>query len=208
MPNTRAALTLVLLLGVAAPACGTSSGGAITSPSAAQSPSQLATKVAGLDAGDCTGQPSGRVTQPMGDHRLTIQVPAGWVDTSATVASNGTLLLQLTAPASYRDAPTTFQLQSLLGSVTGSSSREQAQQSAAQDLKNPKPPAIGPILDCTIAGQLAAFFVVNTGRSIEIDFYLLHANFVYLVRINANGGIDPKAVTDIKAMLGSLAFGL
>ncbi len=144
----------------------------------------------------------------MGDHRLTIQVPAGWTDTSTTVASNGTLLLQLTASASYRDAPTTVQVHSLLGSVTGSSSREQARQSAAQYLQNPKPPAIGPILDCTIAGQPAAFFTLVSGPKTEIDFYLLHANFVYLVRVDGTGGIDPKAVADIKSMLGSLAFGL
>ncbi len=144
----------------------------------------------------------------MGDHRLTIQVPAGWTDTSTTVASNGTLLLQLTASASYRDAPTTVQVHSLLVSVTGSSSREQARQSAAQYLRNPKPPAIGPILDCTIAGQPAAFFILVSGPKTEIDFYLLHANFVYLVRVDGTGGIDPKAVADIKSMLGSLAFGL
>jgi hypothetical protein len=107
----------------------------------------------------------------------------------------------------------TFELHSMLGRFLSSTSREQAQQRAAE-LQQPDPynpaanaPAVGSIFDCTVAGDQAAYFSLVRGTQVEVDYYVLHSGFLYLVRLTGNGGITATGATDMKAMLASLLFG-
>ncbi len=191
----------------------TASSAADPRPSLPPSPSPAIAPVAGFGPGACTGKPAGTRTQDMGNDRLSVQVTPGWVDTSATYGPNETLLLRLTAPNGYGNSPMTFELHSMLGRFLSSTSREQAQQRAAE-LQQPDPynpaanaPAVGSIFDCTVAGDQAAYFSLVRGTQVEVDYYVLHSGFLYLVRLTGNGGITATGATDMKAMLASLLFG-
>jgi hypothetical protein len=147
------------------------------------------------------------MTEPLGDYFGTkVGVPAGW--TRQPVGATETKLLGMAAPRSYKNQATTIEVMSLLGYYANQSPRDLAPMfygpSYHPDI--PSVELIGAVSDCQVQGAPAAAFQYLQGERSGYLVLFLHYNFLYGVRVEGFGGVDPLAIRDAKQVLGSITW--
>jgi len=127
-------------------------------------------------------------------------------------------MLVLAAPSAYSNQPTKIALQSLTGRFTSETVDDVAAMSYAPAPPNGHPEfnvtLVGRVRHCTAAGTTAAVFEYTSERSQLVGgngpgpfdgymFVFLHKEFAYALRLEGTKGLDPQALHDAKAILGS-----
>jgi hypothetical protein len=166
-----------------------------------------------LVPGACTGPPSSSnstTAKSLGMDRITLTIPAGWSDHTNEVTGVAALVY-IQGPTSYGADDTTLMLVSVPFPRQVSSSHGQAVDDAAGRA------SLGPqgsVSDCTVGGETASFYWYqdSTGNTVY-RLLLLHNPTVtyptlYSVEISSRGAIDDRAITDVRAILGSWAWGI
>lgn len=144
-------------------------------------------------------------------HYFTARIATSWSDTG-DYGRTETLLLQLTAPLAYDNAPTTIQFHSMLGPVhdmpAGSSAREIAATDAAEiDVNSLSPYATASsVADCSVGGDPAAAFGYSDGGEIGYRLYVVHKDFLFEILLYGNGGVAESSLRDAKGMIGSIKW--
>ena len=186
---------------------------ALGSPTpAATSPAPTVAPKATLSAtpfADCSMPPGARATttEPLADNfHMVVEVPDGW--TRKPVGATETKLLLLGAPSRYKNLPTTIDVLSLIGYFAKQSPRDLASMfygpSAHPDV--PSIDLVGTVSDCQVQSVAAAAFQYVQGERSGYLVLFLHDNYLYGVRVEGLGGVDPLAIRDAKQVLGSIAW--
>lgn len=151
---------------------------------------------------------------------VVVQVPSGW--TQEAPGPSETQMLVLHSPSGLSNTPTRVGLLALIAAANA----DTPEQVAAQWWYGPGAPGsnpdfeahiVGQVTDCTVAGDPAAFFQYTAKRSQLVDsragdwtgymvvfvHHRLPYNLPYALRIEGTSGIDPRAIHDAKAILGS-----
>ncbi len=203
-------LVTAVLLGVGALWLMSCGGGQSTSSSssagltASASPAASASTMNAFRAGDCVAQPTGSPTAPLGDKfQVVVRVPVGW--TQKPPSPSETDLLILNAPSSYSNQPTRLQILSLLGYYQTETVDQLAQQYYGPSVHATVPSVqlVGAVTHCTVAGEAAAFFQYRQGNRSGYLVLFLHFHYLYGLRLEGDGGLDPQAVGNAKMILGS-----
>ena len=168
-----------------------------------------------LAAGDCVAAATGNRTPKMGRDQFTVQIPAGWTDTSSTVGPTETMLLQITAPSNYGPDAVVVQLHSFLGPRPGSTSHQELAIDSADLTDTAKAgrwASLGVIADCTVGGEGASFQAFSRAPQVQYRVYVLHHPdqqypLLYGAEIFGNGGVDDQSMMDVKRFLGSWTWG-
>jgi hypothetical protein len=142
-------------------------------------------------AADCVLPADGSDTS-IGD--FVVKTPAGWSKTT-DVGPTETLMIRFTAPVAYTHSPTTVEIGGLIGMFD--SAREGGQRYFSTD------PASKNMFDCQVAGGTASFFTSSDAEQSVVRIFLLHQRLLYMVTLRGTGGLDPRAITDTKSLLGS-----
>lgn len=181
--------------------CGDQSTG--SSPTSA-SPLSSGSPLNYFRANDCVDQPSGSRTAPLGDNfHVVVRVPSGW--TKVPPHPTETELLGLDAPSGYSNQPTRIQVLSLMGYFQTETVDQLAQQyySPSYHENVPSGQLVGTVTDCPVAGEPAAFFQYIQGNVSGYLVIFLHFHYLYGLRLEGAGGLDPQAARDAKRILGS-----
>ena len=147
------------------------------------------------------------MTEPLGDQfRMVVGVPNGW--TRQPVGATETKVLLIGAPRSYRNQPTTIEVLSLLGYFANQSPRDIAPWFYAPSVHPdiPSVELVGPVSDCQVQGAPAVAFQYVQGDRGGYLVLFLHYNYLYGVRVEGLGGVDPPAIRDAKQVLGSITW--
>jgi hypothetical protein len=146
-------------------------------------------------------------TEPLGDNfRMVVGVPNGW--TRQPVGATETKLLLIGAPRSYKNQSTTIEVLSLIGYFSNQSARDTASMFYGPSV-HPDVPSVdlvGAVSDCQVQGVPAAAFQYVQGDRGGYLVLFLHYNFLYGVRVEGLGGVDPLAIRDAKQVLGSITW--
>jgi hypothetical protein len=146
-------------------------------------------------------------TEPLGDNfRMVVGVPNGW--TRQPVGATETKLLLIGAPRSYKNQSTTIEVLSLIGYFSNQSARDTASMFYGPSV-HPDVPSVdlvGAVSDCQVQGVPAAAFQYVQGDRGGYLVLFLHDNFLYGVRVEGLGGVDPLAIRDAKQVLGSITW--
>jgi hypothetical protein len=146
-------------------------------------------------------------TEPLDDYfRTIVGVPNGW--TRQAVGATETKLLVIGAPRRYKYQPTTIEVLSLIGYFANQSSRDLAPifYGASVHPDIPSVVLVGAVSDCQVQGLPAAAFQYVQGDRSGYLVLLLHDNYLYGVRVEGLGGVDPLAIRDAKQVLGSITW--
>jgi hypothetical protein len=139
----------------------------------------------------------------------TARIAANWTDTS-DYNHYETLLLELTAPQAYGNAPTKIQFHSLIGRVTPPSTAHsiaaQVAATIAQRMDSPQALA-STVSDCSIGADRAAVFGYTNGTGVGYWLYVVHKNYPFEIRFSGLGGISDSAMRDALGMMGSITWG-
>jgi photosystem II stability/assembly factor-like uncharacterized protein len=142
--------------------------------------------------------------------RYTIRVPLGWADTGDYKRTES-LLLELTAPASYENAPTRIRFHVLPYDIKAAWGPQATAHSIAADevathrFTSPGSVATA-VVDCTVAGEPAAVFGYAEGAQIGYWLIFVHDKKLFGVRFFGTGGITDKAIQDALGMIGSIVW--
>jgi hypothetical protein len=146
-------------------------------------------------------------TEPLGDNfRMVVGVPNGW--TRQPVGATETKLLLIGAPRSYKNQSTTIEVLSLIGYFSNQSARDTASMFYGPSV-HPDVPSVdlvGAVSDCQVQGVPAAAFQYVQGDRSGYLVLFLHYNYLYGVRVEGFGGVDPLAVRDAKQVLGGITW--
>jgi len=146
-------------------------------------------------------------TEPLGDNfRMVVGVPDGW--TRKPVGATETKLVLMDGPSRYKNLPTTIDVLSLIGYFPNQSPRDLAPLFYGPSV-HPDVPSIdlvGTVSDCQVQGVPAAAFQYVQGVRSGYLVLFLHDNYLYGVRVQGLGGVDPLAIRDAKQVLGSIAW--
>lgn len=178
----------------------------------ASPPAPSPTPNAVLAAGDCTGQtgdPSSTILKSFGTQNMTLTIPSAWsVHTSEVTGASAMLYIE--APLSYGADNASFMLVAIPGPRRGSSAHEQAVDDATGHT------ALGmlsPVQDCTVGGEPASFYAYRDAGGNEVyRLFILHCSAsmyppLYAVVVSSRGPMDNRAITDVRAILGSWTWG-
>jgi hypothetical protein len=137
---------------------------------------------------------------------MVVGVPNGW--TRQPVGATETKLLLIGAPRSYRNQSTTIEVLSLIGYFASQSARDTASMFYGPSV-HPDVPSVdlvGAVSDCQVQGVPAAAFQYVQGDRGGYLVLFLHYNYLYGVRVEGFGGVDPLAVRDAKQVLGGITW--
>jgi hypothetical protein len=191
--------------GATASAARTATPSAIAPVSAASPPAPTR-----LTSQNCSGIPPVTAPRTLG-FRYTMRAPSGWTDTG-DYRHTESLLLELTAPASYGNSPTRIQFHALpfdvhndFGSSTTAHSIAADEAATHRHFTSPRSAATS-VADCSVAGVPAAAF--GYADSNERGYWLLfiHKDSLLAVRFFGIGGIGDQATKDALDMIGSIAW--
>jgi hypothetical protein len=167
-----------------------------------------------FQAGDCTSPPgsAATATEPLADNfHAVVDIPDGW--TREPPNPSETQALVIDAPKSYSQQPTTIEFLSLLGYFPSQYFPSQAPRDIARQYygpsHHPTVPSIqliGAVTDCGVQGASASFFQYSQGDRAGYLVLFLHAHYLYGVRVEGFGGVDPLAIRDAKQVLGSVRW--
>ena len=184
--------------GTATPVPGSPGAGASTATASPGAPAS-----SGIGPGDCTAPPRGTRSAPAGDNfKVVIQVPEGW----QAVASGPTetMIFKLVANGGSRQPPPTIRAFSHISKFAGQTSSQVATASLKGD---PTMEMVGQVIDCTVGGGPASFVrYLRTGGTAGLWIFFLHRDFLYSLQLEENGELDPSAIQDAKAVLGSWSW--
>lgn len=173
------------------------------------SPTPGASSMVTTPPGDCTLPPgSGAIsTGPLGDNfHMVVQVPNGW--TREPAGASETQLLVVDAPLSYGNRRTTIAVLALIGYFPQQSPRDIAPAYYAPSVHPDVPSSqlVGAVTDCQVEGDPAAAFHYVRGDSSGYLVLFLHFNYLYGVRVEGVGGVNPQAIRDAQQVLGSIQW--
>lgn len=159
-------------------------------------------------AGDCTS-PSGSATatEPLADNfHAVVGSPSGWIRKPAS--GSETQLLVIDAPKGYSHQPTSIEVLSLLGYFPNQSPHDIAPQYYGPSYHQGAPSIqlVGSVADCKVQSDPAAFFQYVRGDRGGYLALFVHANYLYGVRVEGLGGVDPMAIYAAKQVLGSIQW--
>jgi hypothetical protein len=213
------AATIFALVGYSPNRTAVTVSGTPSPSSAAVSPTPAATSPAPTVAptttlsptpfADCS-MPAGaraNATEPLADNfRMVVGVPDGW--TRKPVGATETKLLLLGAPSRYKFLPAKIEVLALIGYFANQSPRDLAPlfygPSAHADI--PSVDLVGTVSDCQVQGVPAAALQYVQGNQSGYLVLFLHFNYLYGVRVEGLGGVDPLAIRDAKQVLGSITW--
>ena len=173
----------------------------LSSPAPASSPSPVITHL----FADCTSAaPQGTRVDTGTRDGLTLIRPEGWTDTSNDSEGG---FFQLTAPASYGYAPTTFTLAQPIGILPESTTayditRQEIAAAAARHASF----TAGPIFDCQVGSDPASFFLYADGGTTGYELYVIHNRLLYGALLASTGGMSDRTVGVYKGIVGSWTF--
>lgn len=180
-------------------------------PSTATTSPTLATPSAAVAfrAGDCSSPPAqvATMTEPLTDNfHVILQIPSGW--TREPAGHSQTQLLVIDAPTGYSHQLTTIGVLSLLGYFPNESPRDIAPQYYGPSVHADVPSInlVGAVTDCQVQGDPAAFFQYTQGDRGGYLVLFLHSHYLYGVRVEGSGGVDPLAIDGAKQILGSIQW--
>ena len=213
------ALAIVGLLGCLAcgRAVGESSTGATASVPRTASPSVTAPSPAislpdptRFTSQNCSGTPSTTAARALGAY-YTMRVASGWTDTG-DYRHTESLLLELTAPASYGNSPARIQFHALpydvqkdFGSQATAHSIAADEATSHQHFSSPRSTATF-VTDCSVAGEPAAAFGYADGNELGYWLLIVRHNRLMGVRLFGTGGIGDQAIKDALGMMNSIAW--
>jgi hypothetical protein len=137
---------------------------------------------------------------------MVVQVPNGWIREPA--GASETQLLVLDAPSNFSHRPTTIEVLALFGYFPHQSPRDIAPMYYGPSV-HPDVPSVqlvGSVTDCQVEGDPAAFFHYVRGDRTGYLVLFLHFNYLYGVRVEGLGGVDPLAIRDAEQVLGSIQW--
>src|SRR5712692_2202609 len=183
---------------------------ATATPTATPSPTLGPTPIRSASPfGDCTLPPGtgATLTEPLGDNfRMVVRAPNGW--TRQPLGASETQLLVIDAPPSFSHLPATIEVLSLFGYFPNQSPRDIAPMYYGPSVHPdfPSTELVGIVSDCQVQGDPAASFQYVRGDRGGYLVLLLHYNYLYGVRVEGLGGVDPQAIRDTKQVLGSIQW--
>ncbi|MGH7763606.1 MAG: hypothetical protein ACREOM_04210 [Candidatus Dormibacteraceae bacterium] len=144
----------------------------------------------------------------MGNDLISLEVPPGWTQPTTNGPSE-TLLLQLDAPPAYGSDNVVLQLHSFLGPRPGSSSHDELQTDAANEVTASHWTVVGSITDCSVGGERASFVEFSHDNTVEYRVYVLHHpdQLLYVIDVAGQGAIDDQSMLDAKRVMGSWNWG-
>jgi hypothetical protein len=157
-----------------------------------------------LATGNCVAPASGTASQPLGQDKVVVDIPPGW--TQVSTGASETVALQIKAPPSYTNQPTTIKVQTFIGNYYG-----QTAHSVAVSWANQNPNAdSSSITDCSVAAGDAAFYKYAGNGVVGYQFFMVRVDTHYerLARLwglnlEGHGGLDSNSVADAMRVLGS-----
>jgi hypothetical protein len=181
----------------------------IPSPSPTVSQIEAPPDPSRLTSQKCSGAPAPTPARSV-ESRYTIRVPSGWTDTGDYVHTES-LLLELTAPASYGNSRTRLQFLALpydaqrdFGTSTTAHAIA-ADEAATHRFTYPGSTATS-ALDCPVGGESAAAFGYADANEHGYWLLFIHRNSLLGVRLFGAGGIGDEAIQDALGMIGSIAW--
>jgi hypothetical protein len=203
-------MRFMLALVVVLVACGNSTaGGNVSAPTVTPSSAASQTRSASpspFGTADCTSPLSGGTrTSPVNDtFQTSISVPSGWTrqDRSAT-----DLPFSLIAPETYQYSPTVIKLSA--PSPADLSLTPAAFLTRLTDgvwLDNGPMVVTASAQPCSVGSDRAAWLAFSSAQEVGYMVLWFHFNDYYLLQLNGNGGVDPRAIQDAKAVLGSVTY--
>jgi photosystem II stability/assembly factor-like uncharacterized protein len=181
----------------------------IPSPSPTVSQIEAPPDPARLTSQKCSAAPAPTPARSV-ESRYTIRVPSGWTDTGDYVHTES-LLLELTAPASYGNSRTRLQFLALpydaqrdFGTSTTAHAIA-ADEAATHRFTYPGSTATS-ALDCPVGGESAAAFGYADANEHGYWLLFIHRNSLLGVRLFGAGGIGDEAIQDALGMIGSIAW--
>jgi hypothetical protein len=137
--------------------------------------------------------------------------PAGWTDTGDYVHTES-LLLELTAPASYGFAPTRIRLFAFPYDVLADFGAQATAHSLATDETTPRKRITSSQLqttavsDCPLALEAASTFGYAVGSERGYWILVLHHDRLFGIQLLGTGGIGDPGTQDALSMLGTIAW--
>jgi photosystem II stability/assembly factor-like uncharacterized protein len=158
----------------------------------------------------CSGAPA---TTPARDvmNRYTIRMASGWTDTGDYVRTES-LMLELTAPASYGNSTTRIQFRSLPYDVPADFGKDATAHSIAVEeatkhhrFTSPNSTATS-VSDCTVAAEPAAVFGYAEVNVRGYWLLIVHHERLFGVQLVGRDGISDRAIQDALGMIASIAW--
>jgi len=210
--RTAKLIAAAVVVALAAAAC---EGGRASGPSSGAHTSSLTVSSLSppdptrLTASGCLGSASSAAPRTVG--RYTIRIPSGWTDTGDYTHTES-LLLELTAPASYGNPPSRIQFLALpydvqrdFGTSTTAHSIAVNEAKTHQHFTSPLSAATS-VADCSVAGEPAAVFGYADGNERGYWLLFIHDNGLLGVRLFGTGGIGDQAIQEALSMIGSITW--
>jgi hypothetical protein len=205
-------MTAAMVVALAVAACDDGRASAPATGTRTSSPTASSTSPpnpAVLTARGCSGSASSASPRTVG--RYTMRIPSGWTDTGDYTHTES-LLLELTAPASYGNSPSRIQFLALpydvqrdFGSSTTAHSIVANEAATHQHFTSPQSAATS-VADCAVAGEPAAVFGYADGNERGYWLLFIHDNGLLGVRLFGTGGIGDQAIQEALSMIGSITW--
>jgi hypothetical protein len=160
-----------------------------------------------LSSKNCSGTPPKTAARTL--RFYTMRVAPGWTDTTETYRESQ--LLELTAPATFGDAPTRIKFWAVPGEIhvrygaQATAHSIAVQHAAHPEFKSPQS-STSPVNDCLIGGQSAAVFGYAQGGERGYRLSMVHNDFLYEIWLSGTGGISDAAMNDALGMMGSIVL--
>src|SRR5438105_7081661 len=170
------------------------------SPATAPSPTPAVPDGRMLTATNCSAAAPLTAPKVLGPY-YTIGIAPNWLDTG-DYAHTETLLLELTAPATYGNSPTKLQFESDLGPVhtvygTGATAHAIAQKHADSIASETAPNSVaGVVTDCKIGSEDAAAFGFSNRGNLGYWVYFVHHDRLFQVILFGAAGVGNQATQD------------
>jgi hypothetical protein len=199
------------------PSVGEVPAGATASASRTVSPLATATSSAPalpdpklLTARGCSGQAFDTTPRAVGYPHYKIRLASGWTEHAVTGPTES-LLLQLTAPASYGHAPTRIEFHVFPGGVhdiygPNATAHTIAAERATIHYGSSRQAVSTSVADCSIASESAAVYGYTDGSEVGYRLSFIHRESLFEVWLAGVAGLDTQAVEDSLRMIGSIVW--
>jgi hypothetical protein len=135
---------------------------------------------------------------------------SGWTDTGDYVHTDS-LLLELTAPPSYGNAPTRIKFLALPIDVKADFGAQATAHSIAIDhvakgFGLSSQARATSVVDCSVAAEPTALFGYADGSESGYRLVIVHSNRLLEIWMSGTGGLSDQAIQDALAMMGSITW--
>ena len=134
----------------------------------------------------------------------------GWSDTGDYVHTES-LLLELTAPASYPNAPTRIEFHSFPGEVhvlygSQATAHSIAAEHARSHFGSSAQSIASTVVDCSIAAETAAVFGYADGTERGYRVSIVHKDRLFEIWLFGTDGLSAQSIQDGLGMIASMAW--